>query len=913
MKNIILPISIISLSLLFFLGLHSSISAQTNSDSIDAIGVRVAPNPNHFSIAKWYRSQGFYGSPQSLTVDGYEAIRDGRTVYVNAANVVGKDVYTNIYMISYNQNPSEKTVDILGQIISRWKFNTNMESDFYNLHSCSISSISCENDSDCGAGRFCADEGIAAGSCQLTEERNCRSDSDCPSGFYCNSDKAKITRDMKRIGMIGEMKEALANYYRLNGSYPRLTAGTYLSQATVSLWPSWKQVFLSDIAISPNFLDPINRLGSCPGYDQKTCWNNEANRFYSSRTADGLVLPEGSYAMVYLTDENGANYSLCATLESRHPDLGYNFAGSNLSESYCVSHIGVISGGSSENRAPYMVDYSLTGQPGKEFNGFIRVNDPDNDPLNWSISLGDANWSNWSSDALQILNTSNPYQKKIYARSAGLKPGDVNQSTFPITISVSDGRGDVLSRDLEIIIQDQGLYIEAQNARHILDEYNPLVYSFFVSGDGLGETIDAEIVKVSGPNVQPFFQQPTISKVSDGRFRVTYRSSLNPLYYNFPENTSFGFEARVTASGQTFSKPFSIELISIKPHLDFSCPLTARADKLYQCLISRGAYSKGINYENDYFPYYLNIERDNDDNVYLRGIAYKYVDVRSQIGSHQILIEAKSPYGATSSKAFNLQINTFCGDGVGQWPNTEGRGGANNDGYEQCDGLHGTTQIPSESSIDRQYACSTGPNANTPAEITTRNFCVFADSANGGGYCGDGICQIRYEDKYNCPSDCSDDSPIIQTGTCSSDSDCDGEWLECNAMLKTCGPKMNRCVVDSDCGAGNECNLNTYYCEAISCVSNSDCESGFVCDMQNEVCVPEDSQVDDASLEVFPCHELDQRRCADHRDDGCYFHDAHQVCSNNYCWALSHDDEECESVIGCKFEISEYDGYPICY
>jgi hypothetical protein len=63
--------------------LNQSKAAQDS----DAIAVRVMPNTNHDSIETWYSKQGFKGSPQSLIVDGYEAIRDGRTVFVNAANV----------------------------------------------------------------------------------------------------------------------------------------------------------------------------------------------------------------------------------------------------------------------------------------------------------------------------------------------------------------------------------------------------------------------------------------------------------------------------------------------------------------------------------------------------------------------------------------------------------------------------------------------------------------------------------------------------------------------------------------------------------------------------------------------------------------------------------------------------------
>src|SRR5680860_544168 len=88
------------LSLSFFFG--NTVSAQLDpQNQNDAIGIRVIPNPNHFSVSRWYESQGFYRSPQALIVDGYEALRDGRTVYINAAHILPetKQIYTNICLL----------------------------------------------------------------------------------------------------------------------------------------------------------------------------------------------------------------------------------------------------------------------------------------------------------------------------------------------------------------------------------------------------------------------------------------------------------------------------------------------------------------------------------------------------------------------------------------------------------------------------------------------------------------------------------------------------------------------------------------------------------------------------------------------------------------------------------------------
>ena len=78
-----------------FLGWEKYVQAQNESD---AIAVRIFSNPEHYGINEWYEKQGFTGSPQALIIDGYEAIRDGRTVYVNAINSSNKNLYTNIYL-----------------------------------------------------------------------------------------------------------------------------------------------------------------------------------------------------------------------------------------------------------------------------------------------------------------------------------------------------------------------------------------------------------------------------------------------------------------------------------------------------------------------------------------------------------------------------------------------------------------------------------------------------------------------------------------------------------------------------------------------------------------------------------------------------------------------------------------------
>lgn len=251
--------------------------------SSDAIAIRVIPNPNHSSPARWYKEQKFTGSPQPLLVDGYEAVRDGRTVYVNVANVSGAKFFTNIYLISYNQNVADAALDIFGQILDHWKFNSNL---------------------------------TTADFCETNNTVNCLIDSDCPSHDYCLSAKAKMTRDTRRLADLADIKAALKNYQLARGRYPALNAGSYVANTTISVWPSWKT--LANEVGSALPADPINKLGACgaAGYDPVTCWDEKQKKFADPLANSQFNLPNGSRAYVYTTNAGGTDFNLCANTES---------------------------------------------------------------------------------------------------------------------------------------------------------------------------------------------------------------------------------------------------------------------------------------------------------------------------------------------------------------------------------------------------------------------------------------------------------------------------------------------------------------------------------------------------------------------------------------------------------------------
>ncbi len=369
-RNLIISLFLLTclLGSLFFV---TKARAQGGNQIIsrDAIGLRVSPNPKHLAPLEWYNANiKIKGSPQTTTVDGYEAVRDGRTVYVNAAKIatvkrcslsgvvctssadcgriiidptvsflkvikttlaagIGSggggtcipsstpELYTNIYIISYNQEPETATTDIFGQLLQYWKFNSDIKNCSDNLNQL------CKVDAECTGrlGTVCQPTGV----CSQTNTKSCLLDSDCPSGEYCRNIKSSIIRDVKRLSDLRMMKDDLEEYNAAQGNYPKLSQGTYLKNRTISTWPSWRQTFRPALGGAlPE--DPINKLTDCVSvgrtnpYDPITCWDESQKKY--SAMPDPLALPTNppkySYAYYYQYDSNENTFKLCAINES---------------------------------------------------------------------------------------------------------------------------------------------------------------------------------------------------------------------------------------------------------------------------------------------------------------------------------------------------------------------------------------------------------------------------------------------------------------------------------------------------------------------------------------------------------------------------------------------------------------------
>ncbi|MCK5357936.1 MAG: hypothetical protein KAJ48_06030, partial [Elusimicrobiales bacterium] len=333
---------------LVFLVFQSNVTLS-QAQSPDAIAIRVIPNDNHWSPQRWYREQDFSGSPQSIIVDGYDGVRDGRTVYVNAANIVAGELFTNIYLISYNQDAEQPTIDILGQILKHWKFNTNV---------------------------------IGVGSCYSDTGRICLLDSDCARGDYCLSDKAEIIRDVKRLQDLADIETRVIAYYNENNKYPSLSSGSYLKNQTLSVWPSWQKVLAQYLGGNLP-IDPINALAECPdNYHSVTCWDEVDKRFddQNTNTAD-IDLRAGSEVYKYISNDNGDSYYVCAVMESGSvTDVGDGACPE--SSAYDIEDI-------ADNNPPYFSNVNLPAAiPGEPYEGAIEVIDPDSDILIWNYLPG---------------------------------------------------------------------------------------------------------------------------------------------------------------------------------------------------------------------------------------------------------------------------------------------------------------------------------------------------------------------------------------------------------------------------------------------------------------------------------------------------------------------------------------------
>jgi len=634
------------------------------AETSDAIAVRIMPNASHLSIDAWYKQQGFKGSPQKLMVDGYEAVRDGRTVFVNAANVENNKLYTNIYLISYNQESTTNTSDILGQLVSHWKFNSNLTT----VGSCAISKISCANNVACPTDYFCSTGQITdgpganstnLGKCLPQLEQKCLVDTDCSINLFCDSAKAKVTRDVKRLGQLNDIKETLKATSLRENRYPELAGGTYIPGNSVSTWPSWQETFWPKLNGLSLMTDPINILGNCPNFDATTCWNNESKAFYQTAAGEKLNLPIGSYAYSYAVAQNGINYSLCATFETSNL---YTTAEGQLSQDAClVTQSGFTA--ASVNTPPKIERSFVEGSYGLEFNGYIKALDDQNDAITWKLETGSTNFSSWSG-APVLKDSGDAKQKRIYATKTG------TAGNYPVTLVLTDSRGATQSYNLILKVTANKPIIEASDIDYFVNPVLPLHYTFFAqSGNKLSSV-------TMTPKGQDIFGSEALTNTEVGvnRWQVD-RSVLIPSSIQLPENKTVVYTITVTdEKNNVAKKDININLKAEKPLLAFDCDTNARVNQPYPinnnpCVIGRAVEGNHtLKYTLMMSPTGLKLTNQEDGQTVLSGTPTSI----SPAAGFSLLIRAYNEYGVMSEKYFTIHVNNYCGDGAKFCPSTPG-------------------------------------------------------------------------------------------------------------------------------------------------------------------------------------------------------------------------------------------------
>ncbi len=796
MSKIIVKIKYFSIPIIIiiFFALLAVFSDSVVGQSPDAIAIRVLPNNEHLSALRWYKDKKFTGSPQSLLVDGYEAVRDGRTVYVSAANItannLGDDVlYTNIYIISYNQEAENKTVDIFGKILAHWQFNSNMTVNVADI-----------------------------GQCSGSDAKNCWADGECPLGEFCDSRKARIVRDTKRLSDLADIKIGLNNYKAKNGKFPSLAAGSYLPNKSLSVWPSWQKDLAPALAITPLPVDPKNKLGACPGYNEITCWNENTKAFADPDPANGILdLPVGSHIYAYTADSTGQSYNICAVMES---GLVVGAGSGNCSTD---ANVGI--GDVLNNHPPVFTNSSLAGYQGRSYEGFIAAFDPDGDNLTWTLNLNSTDYTGAGWPSAPALADLGKYQRALRAGRAG------NVGSYNFHLTVNDGRGGSADQNFIIRIENPpSEWLFMPNMQYIASVINPLNYqytvpdqvsSFALTGESLGWTgnmagsqfrlsglintarslltstafrYNLEIVNGQGVRRRGSFtitvinNPPIISDIPDIKVIVGRAMPAVAINASDPENNNLtyalagslppGLSGRVvggayqitgTPTGQTphnidynltirvtddyhavSSKPFKITVINHPPVVNqFSgtCPSTIRVNAPYPsaCQLSAADPDGHAIARFQAVPGTFSANVTLTPNGLISGLS-------AEAGSYSFTVTAVDEYGAVSNPAsFSLKVVDYCGDNIRQSPNLEARGGPAGNGWEDCDGQDNVAANPLASSIVNQYECSTAVCEAPPSANCPNTACSFT-----GGYCGDGVVQANHGE--NCdegePSAC---------------------------------------------------------------------------------------------------------------------------------------------------------------
>ncbi|MFC1612812.1 hypothetical protein ACFL23_00595 [Patescibacteria group bacterium] len=833
----IISISIIIIATYFVIG-------TAFSQKKDAIGVKIIKNPEHSPVLVWYQNQNFIkGSPQPMLVDGYDGVKDGNTVYVNVANVVNpsnesftNNVYTNIYVISYNEGAGEDVSGIFDQIISNWKFNSNISDGAVTRLNVSM--------------------------------------------------KEALRRDTRRLADMSFINNTLNSYYTAYGKYPDLLAGTYIKGESMSKWPSWQASLGNTLGVAMP-VDPLNTFYAfdiCPiancqcekiseFYDTETCWNQQRKEFNGeNNVADGLNNNNFFNAFVYYykSSDNGMN----SYIEVSHWETPYldNSAFNDYPSLTVQNNNPVI-----ESVETVKMNYNEENIIGmKAYDKDISTTDISWTLQNYSaclnnVSLEDVSHKTdgWSDNANRFESYKNV---KIQSKSIDCDgeirltatDGDGGSYNYDINVDVKNmpalinrlsndtgivdtGNGDV-AFTTEILTKnkdgnnltwstsgfsDAGIADLNNSSSNIISGiFNQAgVWSIRINVKDQYDVISTYQTQVMSINNSPVITSPNTSSMIleqpnwsfsieahdnapyydvDGKAHphlpITYGLIDNPNWVNLTGNKmtvlpsndidvgDYNFTIKATDSKGAFStQNFSLITFNNPPVItDYpkdGIVMRARGNFSYQIKAS-DPDGHSLTYSIDYSIDNNNLLQISQAGV-ITGGAFNIDDG----GIYKITIVVNDGYkGGITKESFTLQLNSFCGDGKRQEPNMEKLGGQENDGYEQCDYInYNAPSNPTESSKAKQYICYSD--------------CSFSINGIYSGWCGDGTVQSargencdpeetkeKYEERmgYEFGISDADFEGILASCTPECEIGCEGE--EASELGKGCYIGANECL-----------------------------------------------------------------------------------------------------------------------
>ncbi|MBU4216723.1 hypothetical protein L6270_02785, partial [Candidatus Parcubacteria bacterium] len=469
--------------------------------------------------------------------------------------------------------------------------------------------------------------------------------------------------------------------------------------------------------------------GSCPAnFNPKTCWDEKERKFADSDPNNSQVnLPAGSSAFVYQTDSKGAAYDICATMESSYVQgtgsgsCGGAAGDTGSNNSYQVTE-------SKDNHAPKFNGFALPIiNSGLNFVGYIKAVDSDNDDIIWTFNFQPDfapadQWVSWSGGLAPIVsNSPNKNERKIAAPKTG------KRGSYVFTASISDGKAST-TQVFTITVVNDGPVVLSSDREYIASTTNPFKTAFevydLVSDYPLGYTLSYAISNWVLPVVT--FGQIDLNN-PESRYKFSFAGTLATSTNNVAGNYLFSMIFSDQYEEPT-NKDFNVKVINNSPVITtpLNCQQITRQATSYQvCQIN--ATDQDGNLVNDYKLTQSTLGVGIDASGLIQGSP-------ANIGIFPITIIATDEYGAISKPvSYDLHVNNYCGDSVRQSQNTEGKGGAIDNGQEQCDGTDNIALTPGDSSQNKQYDCTGGCSG-------------FLDNCTGacvyiGGWCGDGFLQ----------------------------------------------------------------------------------------------------------------------------------------------------------------------------